>query len=196
MKVGKIINHSFLFYTGSGKTYTMLGNDDNKGVIGRAVEKLFLAKHDIEIISRGETEVTISVELLEVYNEKVRDLLASTNAREVKVTSDEVIGNIVVSTPTEEQVLRVLALAQSRRCVKSTLSNSESSRSHMVFTIHFDVVMNDGIQRNGKLNICDLAGSERLGKSGANNVGVRMFPLVLTTIILSQDSNAAMPFLF
>lgn len=159
-------------HTGSGKTYTMLGDEQNKGLIGRAVEALFVAKHDIEVISQGETEVLISVELLEVYNEKVRDLLASANAADVKVTSEEVVGNIVVSTPTVEQVMQVLSLAQSRRCVKSTSSNSESSRSHMVFTIHFNVNMKDGIQRNGKLNICDLAGSERLSKSGANNVGV------------------------
>ena len=150
----------------------MLGDEANPGLIGRAVEKVFAAKHDIELLSKEETEVTISVELLEVYNEKVRDLLASTSARDVKVTSEEVVGNIVVSTPTQDQVLRVLSLAQSRRCVKSTASNQESSRSHMVFTIHFDVNTKDGIQRHGKLNICDLAGSERLSKSGAHNVGV------------------------
>ena len=157
----------------------MLGDESNRGIIGRAVEKMFAAKHDLEILSRDEAEVTISVELLEVYNEKVRDLLASTNAREVKVTSEQVLGNIIVSTPTEEHVMKILALAQTRRCVKSTLSNAESSRSHLVFTIHFDVVMKDGMQRNGKLNICDLAGSERLTKSGANNVGVRPTLLML-----------------
>lgn len=165
--------HFFTVCIGSGKTFTMLGDEQNKGLIGRAVERLFSAKNDIEILSRGDSTVSISVELLEVYNEKVRDLLASVNAPEVKVTSEEVIGNIVVSTPTEEQVMKVLALAQGRRCVKSTLLNAESSRSHLVFTIHFDVTNTvEGIQRNGKLNICDLAGSERLSKSGANKVGV------------------------
>ena len=65
--------------------------------------------------------------------------------------------------------MEVLDLAQSRRCVKATQSNAESSRSHMVFTLHFSVTMKNGIKRAGRLNICDLAGSERLSKSGANS---------------------------
>lgn len=175
--------------TGSGKTYTMLGDEENKGIIGRAVEKLFLAKHDIELMSCNETEVSISVELLEVYNEKVRDLLSSSNPKEVKVSSGEVIGNRIVSKITEEQVMKLLSLAQSRRCVKSTCSNSESSRSHMVFTVHFDVKMKDGIQRNGKLNICDLAGSERLNKSGAHHVGVSSVHELNSTLTTKLNFN-------
>jgi hypothetical protein len=162
----------------------MLGETGNEGIIARSVKKLFETKRETESLSAGETKVALSVELLEVYNEQVRDLLAPSsgpNGREIplKVTSKEVVGNVVVATSTEEEVMNVLALAQSRRCVKATSSNSESSRSHMLFTIHFDVTMKDGIQRFGKLNVCDLAGSERLDKSGAHNVGVRCFGIVL-----------------
>ena len=64
----------------------------------------------------------------------------------------------------------IVAEAQTRRCVKATKSNAESSRSHMVFTLHFSVTMKNGMKRAGRLNICDLAGSERLSKSGANSV--------------------------
>jgi hypothetical protein len=60
--------------------------------------------------------------------------------------------------------------AQKHRCVKATDSNAESPRSHMLFTIHFCVETKDGVNRSGKLHICDLAGSERLNKSGANSV--------------------------
>jgi hypothetical protein len=170
--------------TGSGKTYTMLGEAGNEGIIARSVKKLFETKRETEALSGGETQVALSVELLEVYNEQVRDLLAPSsgpNGREIplKVTSKEVVGNVVVATSTEEEVMNVLDLAQSRRCVKATSSNSESSRSHMLFTIHFDVTTKDGIQRFGKLNVCDLAGSERLDKSGAHNVGVRCFGIIL-----------------
>lgn len=163
--------------TGSGKTYTMLGDEDNMGIIGRAVAMLFKAKSTEEELSRGEAVVELSVELLEIYNEQVRDLLApnsGSNGRKssLKVTSKEVEGNVRVHTRTEEDVMNVLKLAQSRRCVKATASNAESSRSHMLFTIHFSVAMKDGTTRSGKLNVCDLAGSERLGKSGAHIVGV------------------------
>ena len=150
----------------------MLGEDGNDGLIGRSVHKMFNEKREMEALSRGATRVSMSVELLEVYNEKVRDLLSSEKDQDLKVTSNEVVGNIVVQTNTEEEVMKVMALAQSRRCVKATSSNSESSRSHMIFTLHFNVTTKDGVERNGKLNICDLAGSERLNKSGANNVGV------------------------
>ena len=158
----------------SQKTFTMLGEEGiNEGIIGRTVRKLFDEKQKIIDLSRGESNITISVELLEIYNEKVRDLLSS-GREDLKLTSNEVVGNILVETNTVSEVLQVLKLAQGRRCVKSTNSNSESSRSHMIFTIHFKVTMNDGVTiRNGKVNICDLAGSERLDKSGANIVGVR-----------------------
>ena len=90
----------------------------------------------------------------------------------LKVTSREVIGNKVVATSTEDDVMQVLAFAQKRRCVKATASNAESSRSHLLFTIHFEVTTKDGMKRAGKLHVCDLAGSERLSKSGAHVAGV------------------------
>lgn len=150
----------------------MLGEEGNAGIIGRSVQKMFDEKAEMEALSQGENTVSMSVELLEVYNEKVRDLLSSEKDQNLKVNSNEVVGNIVVQTNTVDQVLQVLQLAQSRRCVKATGSNAESSRSHMIFTIRYTVSMPDGVQRHGQLNICDLAGSERLDKSGANRVGV------------------------
>jgi kinesin family member C1 len=162
--------------TGSGKTYTMLGEPSNEGLIERSVTKLFNAKSEMEALSRGSTQVKLSVELLEIYNEEVRDLLAATSktsSREsLKVTSKEVVGNILVSTSSKEEVMEVLELAQSRRCVRATKSNAESSRSHMLFTIHFEVETVGGVSRKGKLHICDLAGSERLDKSGATGGGL------------------------
>jgi kinesin family member C1 len=160
--------------TGSGKTYTMLGDEGiNEGIIGRTVRKLFDEKQKIIDLSRNKSHVSMFVELLEIYNEKVYDLMSSSR-EEIKVTSNEVVGNILVETKTAEDVLQILKLAQSRRCVKATNSNAVSSRSHLIFTIHFNVQIDDTKTRTGKINICDLAGSERLNKSGANLVGVRV----------------------
>ena len=163
--------------TGSGKTYTMLGEPLNEGLIARSVTKLFDAKSEMEALSRGSTKVKLSVELLEIYNEEVRDLLGTKNHStgrdaNLKVTSKEVIGNVLVFTSSKEEVLEMLELAQSRRCVRSTKSNADSSRSHMLFTMHFEVETKDGVSRQGKLHICDLAGSERLDKSGAMGSGL------------------------
>jgi len=150
----------------------MLGEDGNDGLISRAVCKMFEEKREIEALSRGETQVSMSVELLEVYNEKVRNLLSNEKDQDLKVTSNEVVGNFAVETSTEDEVMKVLGFAQANRCVKATNSNAESSRSHMIFTLYFNVTSRNGVTRSGKLNICDLAGSERLSKSGAHITGV------------------------
>lgn len=163
--------------TGSGKTFTMLGEEGNEGIITRAVQKLFDSKREIEDLSRDGSKVELFIELLEVYNEKVRDLLVPNKNFEgqelnLKVTANEAVGSVRQPVSTEEEVFKILSKAQKRRCVKATASNAVSSRSHMLFTIHFKVESKSGV-RSGKLNICDLAGSERLGKSEANaNVGV------------------------
>lgn len=153
----------------------MLGEPGNEGIIARSVNKMFAAKRELEELSRGTTKVEMSMELLEIYNEQVRDLLATNSGPDgqeiaLKLTSQEVVGNVELPASSEKEVMEVLALAQSRRCVKATQSNAESSRSHMVFTLHFECTTKGGIKRIGRLNICDLAGSERLSKSGANSI--------------------------
>eukprot|EP00980_Cylindrotheca_fusiformis_P001420 scaffold345_cov134-Cylindrotheca_fusiformis.AAC.31 len=159
--------------TGSGKTFTMLGEEGNEGIVTRAVEKLFKAKKEIEDLSRGEKTVELSVELLEVYNEKVRDLLVPNSGPDgqelsLKVSANEAVGSKILPVGSKGEVLQILEMAQRRRCVKATSSNAVSSRSHMIFTILFSVTSKSGANRVGKLHICDLAGSERLGKSNAN----------------------------
>jgi hypothetical protein len=165
--------------TGAGKTHTMLGSHQDpkqQGLIYRSVSKLFQAKRDLEA-GTGGLLVDMSVELLEIYNENIRDLLSlkkvdPTTGGGLRIQSNESVGNVVATADSEEDVLTILDLAQSRRCVKATNSNAESSRSHMIFTIHFDVLSrkhkHNAPVRSGKLHICDLAGSERLGKSGSH----------------------------
>lgn len=154
-----------------------LGDEENPGIVGRAVSKLFQAKAEVEELSRGSAKVELSVEMLEIYNEKVRDLLAPDQGEiEVKVTSKSVVGNMKIPASAQADVHQAIDLAQKRRCVKATASNAESSRSHLLFTIHFHTKLANGTVRKGRLNICDLAGSERLGKSGAHVVGVSYEP--------------------
>ena len=152
----------------------MIGDVHDRGLIPRAVEKLFAAKHEIES-SRGGAKVNITVELLEIYNEEVRDLLDDNAGPDgqlikLKLNSNEAVGNVKVNARDEQEVAGILQLAQERRCVKATKSNAESSRSHLLFTIHFDVSSPDGnVDRSGCLHIVDLAGSERLDKSGSHH---------------------------
>jgi Kinesin motor domain len=163
--------------TGSGKTYTMLGNGDatpeDEGIISRAIRKLFDSKQEIEELSQGLKSVSMKVEMLEIYNENVRDLLASPTSADgsgtsLKVVGSEAVGSIRQCVTTEAEVFKILKTAEKRRCVKATNSNATSSRSHLVFSIEFTVTSKDGsVNQVGKLNVCDLAGSERVSKSGA-----------------------------
>mmetsp|Transcript_21474 Transcript_21474/g.44934 ORF Transcript_21474/g.44934 Transcript_21474/m.44934 type:complete len:1284 (+) Transcript_21474:207-4058(+) len=163
--------------TGSGKTHTMVGSAQSRGLIPRAVAKLFAAKQEIEQSRGGEVSVDLRVELLEIYNEEVRDLLDNNAGPQgqllkLKLNSNEAVGNVKVDARDETEVAGILKLAQERRQVKATKSNSESSRSHLLFTIHFDVSSaassgGDVKGRSGCLHIVDLAGSERIDKSGS-----------------------------
>ena len=95
----------------------MLGEEGtNEGIIGRTVRKLFEEKQKIFDLSRGESNISMFVELLEIYNEKVRDLLSS-GKEELKLTSNEVVGNILVDVNTVNEVLEVLKLRSEERRV-------------------------------------------------------------------------------
>ena len=152
----------------------MFGVAGDRGLIPRAVAKLFEAKGEIE--RSGEEQVNIHVSMLEIYNEEVRDLLgynAGPDGKLIKLElrSNNAVGNVKVIAQDVQQVEVILKLAQERRCVKATKVNAESSRSHLLFTIHFDGSSTNNASasgRSGCLRIIDLAGSERLDKSGSH----------------------------
>lgn len=192
----------------------MIGDAQNRGLIPRAVEKLFSAKHEFEQ-SQGVDNVSVSirVELLEIYNEEVRDLLDDNAGPDgqlikLKLSSNEAVGNVKVNAQNEKEVAGILQLAQERRCVKATKSNAESSRSHLLFTIHFDVSsttdISSSINRSGCLHIIDLAGSERLDKSGSHgallteakhiNTSLSALALVIEKLQAKKSESEHIPF--
>ena len=156
----------------------MIGVDGDRGLIPRAVKRLFEAKGEIE--RGGQEVVKISVEMLEIYNEKVRDLLghnAGPDGQLVKpkLSSNEAVRNIKMIAQNEQHVKGILNRALDRRSVGATNVNAESSRSHLLFRIHFNGSSMDDANvsaRSGCLHIVDLAGTESLDKSGS--VGERL----------------------
>ena len=108
----------------------------------------------------------------------------------------------------ENEVAAILQLAQERRCVKATKSNAESSRSHLLFTIHFDVSSKSSTSgvpsRSGCLHIVDLAGSERVDKSGSHgallteakhiNTSLSALSLVIEKLQAKKSSLEHIPF--
>ncbi|KAG2631187.1 hypothetical protein PVAP13_2NG003700 [Panicum virgatum] len=166
--------------TGSGKTYTMMGNpdlDDQKGMIPRSLEQIFQASQALK--SQG-WKYNMQASMLEIYNETIRDLLAANrmaaqDGGSSKYTiKHDANGNTQVSDLTVVDVISIsevsslLRRAAHSRSVGRTQMNEESSRSHCVFTLRiFGVNEGTDQQVQGVLNLIDLAGSERLNKSGA-----------------------------
>lgn len=154
--------------TGSGKTYTMMGSEENPGIIGRGLEHLFSVTN-----TRKECKYDFSVTMLEIYNETVRDLLSTSstsNVLDVKQHQDGHMycpGAVEEKVATMQDVLDFLALGGKNRAVASTNCNEQSSRSHMLLSISVSSEhMETGNKSSSTLHLIDLAGSERLSRSG------------------------------
>jgi kinesin family protein C2/C3 len=151
----------------------MSGPPDDFGVNTRALVDLF----DRIAERAADFRDSISVSLLEVYNEEIRDLLVDARtAGKLEVKQGE-FGNYVpglttVPVSNVAEVIEVLALGDKNRSSATTNMNEHSSRSHMMLTVSVQSEnASSGVVTRGKLNLVDLAGSERIDKSGAT-VGV------------------------
>ncbi|CAJ2628781.1 unnamed protein product [Trifolium pratense] len=144
--------------TGSGKTHTMSGPDniteETVGVNYRALRDLFCL-----LEQRKDTiHYDISVQMLEIYNEQVRDLLMTD-------ASNKRYANLVPVSSTAD-VLNLMSLGQKNRAVGSTAMNDRSSRSHSCLTVHVQGrELSSGNGLRGCIHLVDLAGSERVDKS-------------------------------
>ncbi|XP_037950863.1 kinesin-like protein subito [Teleopsis dalmanni] len=227
--------------SGSGKTFTLLGDDDNPGIVPRCIENIFrlysfniyplpavklqnarvvilddklLAKevnfshkiltecpdiisvhkqlqqiicsdHDFETTASVDVSVMIWVSFIEIYNEFVYDLLelsASSQTvivpsrKNLKIVSNEgkvfVKGLTQVYVKSSLEALKLLRFGLQRVTYASTSINANSSRSHCIFIIDVLKYNASGLITEISYKFCDLAGSERLDKTG--NVGSRL----------------------
>uniref|UniRef100_A0A8B9YZ31 Kinesin family member 13B n=1 Tax=Buteo japonicus TaxID=224669 RepID=A0A8B9YZ31_9AVES len=161
--------------TGSGKSYTMMGTADQPGLIPRLCSGLF------ERAQKEENEeqcFKVEVSYMEIYNEKVRDLLDPKGSRQsLKVREHSVYGPYVdglskLAVASYKDIESLMSEGNKSRTVAATNMNEESSRSHAVFKIiltHtlYDVQSGTSGEKVGKLSLVDLAGSERATKTGA-----------------------------
>eukprot|EP01129_Flabellula_baltica_P009978 TRINITY_DN4162_c0_g1_i1.p1 TRINITY_DN4162_c0_g1~~TRINITY_DN4162_c0_g1_i1.p1 ORF type:complete len:1087 (+),score=291.60 TRINITY_DN4162_c0_g1_i1:13-3273(+) len=157
--------------TGAGKSWTMFGPEISephlKGIIPRSCSHIF---DHINSDEEG-TEYIIRCSFLEIYKEIIRDLLNPSNnnlkVRETKSKGVWVDGLTEVCVSGEGDVLDLLKLGEQYRAVASTDMNAESSRSHSLFILNMESKSKDGSTQSGRLNLADLAGSEKVGKTGA-----------------------------
>ncbi|KAM0994914.1 hypothetical protein EV2_010702 [Malus domestica] len=155
--------------TGTGKTFTMEGTSENRGVNYRTLEELFQISKDRGGFMRYE----LCVSMLEVYNEKIRDLLVDntnqpTKKLEIKQCADgtlDVPGLVEERVYGFEEMWELLKSGSQARSVGSTSANEQSSRSHCLLrvTVKGENLIN-GQKTRSQLWLVDLAGSERVGR--------------------------------
>ncbi|XP_027314382.1 stAR-related lipid transfer protein 9 isoform X2 [Anas platyrhynchos] len=190
--------------TGSGKTYTMMGTPASIGLTPRICEGLFSRKDDY---SDQTASCRVKVSFLEIYNERVRDLLKQSDhkkpytlrVREHPETGPYVQGLSQHLVTDYKQVVELLEEGIAKRITAATHIHNASSRSHAIFTIHYtQAILENNLPSEiaSKINLVDLAGSERADPSyckdriteGANiNKSLVTLGIVIST--LAQNSQ-------
>ncbi|XP_076312392.1 kinesin-like protein 98A isoform X1 [Tachypleus tridentatus] len=159
--------------TSSGKTFTMMGTPGFEGLIPRICEAMFSR---MKSKSNSGTTFRTEVSYLEIYNEKVKDLLKkSSNQHSLRVREHPKFGPYVQDLSHHlvmdfSDVQELMTRGNSRRTTASTAMNDVSSRSHAIFTLTFiQATFHRDMPSEtvSKVNLVDLAGSERVASSGA-----------------------------
>ena len=172
--------------TGAGKTYTMLGEEGNPGIMPLTLKELFR-----EVDKYKDREYKIKFWYLEIYNENIRDLLKFIDRpsntiinedneyldlREDPIKGITVSGITEVNVNNSNDMLKILKRGNRNRTIEATGANETSSRSHAIFQLSLEYKeRNSGIDyeiKYSKLSLVDLAGSERA--SATQNRGLRL----------------------
>ncbi|CAH9068677.1 unnamed protein product [Cuscuta epithymum] len=167
--------------TGSGKTYTMsgpsIGPKKEFGINQLALNDLF----QLSFQRRDIMKYDISVQMVEIYNEQIRDLLAEdlSATAKLEVRTCVIDSGLVLPDATllpvksTSDVLNLMRLGEANRAVCSTAMNNQSSRSHSVLSVHVHGEDESGNKLQSCLNLVDLAGSERVDKSEVTGDGLK-----------------------
>lgn len=167
--------------TGSGKSYSMMGYGEEEGVIPRICRDMF---DRIDKIQNDKLmQCTVEVSYLEIYNERVRDLLNPSTKGNLKVREHpstgpyvEDLAKLVVRSFME--IEHLMDEGNKARTVAATNMNETSSRSHAVFTLtltqkRHDAETNMDTEKVAKISLVDLAGSERATSTGATGARLK-----------------------
>ncbi|KAF8334965.1 uncharacterized protein EI90DRAFT_3280114 [Cantharellus anzutake] len=168
--------------TGSGKSYSMMGYGADKGIIPLTCEELFRRVEE-QTSADPNLAFTVEVSYIEIYNEKVKDLLNPKNKGNLKVREHPILGpyvedlsKLMVSSYTD--MMTLMDEGNKARTVAATQMNETSSRSHAVFTLvltqkRCDVETNLDTEKVSRISLVDLAGSERANSTGATGTRLK-----------------------
>ncbi|KAL1920952.1 uncharacterized protein VTP21DRAFT_11587 [Calcarisporiella thermophila] len=179
----ELLDHAFEGYntcifaygqTGSGKSYSMMGYGEDKGLIPRTCNALFQ-----RILSNEDPNLSFRVEVsyIEIYNERVRDLLNPKVKGPLRVREHPSLGPYVedlskLVVTSFSDIDSLMDEGNKARTVAATNMNETSSRSHAVFTVlltqkRFDELTKLETEKVSRISLVDLAGSERANATGA-----------------------------
>ncbi|XP_073726239.1 kinesin-like protein KIF1A isoform X20 [Misgurnus anguillicaudatus] len=168
--------------TGAGKSYTMMGKQekDQQGIIPLLCEDLFT-----KISDNNDNNMSYSVEVsyMEIYCERVRDLLNPKNKGNLRVREHPLLGPYVedlskLAVTSYNDIQDLMDSGNKARTVAATNMNETSSRSHAVFNIIFtqkrhDAETDNTSEKVSKISLVDLAGSERADSTGAKGTRLK-----------------------
>ncbi|XP_058835343.1 kinesin-like protein unc-104 isoform X3 [Topomyia yanbarensis] len=187
----EMLQHSFDGYnvcifaygqTGAGKSYTMMGKQEEsqEGVIPMICKDLFRRIQETETV---DLKYSVEVSYMEIYCERVRDLLNPKNKGNLKVREHPLLGPYVedlskLAVTNYQDIHDLIDEGNKARTVAATNMNETSSRSHAVFTIFFtqrrvDKMTSLETEKVSKISLVDLAGSERADSTGAKGTRLK-----------------------
>lgn len=153
----------------------MVGYGANKGIVPISCNEIF---QRIKDSTTAEKSYEVLVSMLEIYNEKIQDLLVPLNERPnqgLKVRESKTLGIFVDGlskhpVTSYDEIATKMDSGYDNRTIGSTLMNASSSRAHTIVTIEFKQITFVGGKKTAKvsqINLVDLAGSERSSSTGA-----------------------------
>ncbi|XP_041859856.1 kinesin-like protein KIF1B isoform X7 [Melanotaenia boesemani] len=169
--------------TGAGKSYTMMGKQEEgqEGIIPMLCEDLFEKIN--EDSNKEELSYSVEVSYMEIYCERVRDLLNPKNKGNLRVREHPLLGPYVedlskLAVTSYTDIADLMDAGNKARTVAATNMNETSSRSHAVFTIVFTQKKHDSetdlsTEKVSKISLVDLAGSERADSTGAKGTRLK-----------------------
>nr|XP_016929015.1 kinesin-like protein unc-104 isoform X8 [Drosophila suzukii] len=187
----EMLQHSFDGYnvcifaygqTGAGKSYTMMGRQEEQqeGIIPMICKDLFTRIQDTET---DDLKYSVEVSYMEIYCERVRDLLNPKNKGNLRVREHPLLGPYVedlskLAVTDYQDIHDLIDEGNKARTVAATNMNETSSRSHAVFTIFFtqrryDTMTDLTTEKVSKISLVDLAGSERADSTGAKGTRLK-----------------------
>ncbi|XP_030589096.1 kinesin-like protein KIF1B isoform X6 [Archocentrus centrarchus] len=169
--------------TGAGKSYTMMGKQEEgqEGIIPMLCEDLFEKINEDN--NKEDLSYSVEVSYMEIYCERVRDLLNPKNKGNLRVREHPLLGPYVedlskLAVTSYTDIADLMDAGNKARTVAATNMNETSSRSHAVFTIVFTQRKHDSetdlsTEKVSKISLVDLAGSERADSTGAKGTRLK-----------------------